>query len=113
MLKCEKKKTPLILTVTAIFALGVLLAGCGGKSSKKETGGEQLGSLKREFTLVDEQGRKSGRLIIGPSGVAELKDANGESLGTFSLSGSQPASTAKLPPEAAQAKTDEKAGKDK
>ena len=108
MLKCKRKKTALILIVTAIFTMSALFVGCGGKSSKKESEGEELGSLKREFTLVDEQGRKSGQLIIGPSGAAELKDANGETMATFSLSGSQSPSAAEKPAEAAPEKAEEK-----
>ncbi len=99
------------MIVTAIFAISALLAGCGGKSSKKESEGEQLGSLKREFTLLDEQGRKSGLLIIGPSGAAELKDAKGETMATFSLSGSQSSSAAEKPSEAAPAKVEDKEDK--
>ncbi len=107
MLKCKRNKTAAILIVTAIFAMSALFIGCGGKSSKKESDGEDLGSLKREFTLLDEQGRKSGHLIIGPSGAAELKDAKGEIMATFSLSGSQPASVAEKPSEKASAKAED------
>jgi hypothetical protein len=108
MLKNSRNKTRLILIVTVVFAMSALL-GCGGKSSKKQEGDEETGSLMKQFTLMDEQGRRSGTLTIAPSGKAELKDANGETMATFSLSEGASAAPAEADVEKAEEKADEKA----
>lgn len=83
-------------------SLALLVAGCGGSPEKKE---EPTGSLQRKYTLMDEQGRKSGSLVINPLGGAELRDIDGKVIGVFKSA--TPAEAA--PAETAPAKTEEAA----
>ncbi len=82
------------------LSLVFLLAGCGGTPEKKE---EPTGSLQRKYTLVDEQGRKSGSLVINPLGGAELRDIDGKVIGVFkSATQAEAAPAQTAPAEAAQ-----------
>ncbi len=71
-----KRKTNWI-NIVVVVALIFILAAC---SSKKEKAEEPTGSMVRTFTLVDENGLKSGTLKIDPFGALELYDADGKLL---------------------------------
>lgn len=90
-----------VVGIVVILAIVLAVTGCG-RSSKKdkqaatEADTEQKGSLSRTFYLVDEQGRKSGTLVMHPSGNAELRDENDQVIGKFTFSGAtaeQPSAT--------------------
>ena len=90
--------------IVVIFVVGLTLVGCGGSKKKKEQpaekpAAEQKGSLSRTFTVVDEQGRNAGTLILDFSGGAVLRDANGKVIGTF-----KPAESAETQPSETQSK---------
>ena len=90
--------------IGVIFVVGLTLVGCGGFKKKKEQpaekpAAEQKGSLSRTFTVVDEQGRNAGTLILDFSGGAVLQDANGKVIGTF-----KPAESAETQPSETQSK---------
>ncbi len=90
--------------IVVIFVVGLTLVGCGGFKKKKEQpaekpAAEQKGSLSRTFTVVDEQGRNAGTLILDFSGGAVLQDANGKVIGTF-----KPAESAETQPSETQSK---------
>ena len=74
---------PMAWGIAAAMIVGLAVGGCGGGSQKKKEEAEPVGSLKRTFTLVDEQGRKSGTLVLNPLGGAELRDPDGQVVGTF------------------------------
>ena len=91
-------------SIVVIFVVGLTLVGCGGFKKKKEqpaekSAAEQKGSLSRTFTVVDEQGRNAGTLILDFSGGAVLRDANGKVIGTF-----KPAESAETQPSETQSK---------
>lgn len=91
-------------SIVVIFLFGLTLIGCGGSKKKKEQpaekpAAEQKGSLSRTFTVVDEQGRNAGTLILDFSGGAVLRDANGKVIGTF-----KPAESAETQPSETQSK---------
>ncbi|MEJ2691147.1 MAG: hypothetical protein P8130_14640 [Deltaproteobacteria bacterium] len=73
------------------FIVGISFVACGGgsKNMKAEEpaaaapAAEVKGSLSQSFTIVDQQGRKSGTLVIDPFGGALLLDENGKVLGKF------------------------------
>jgi len=90
--------------MVAVFVLGLTLVACAGPSKKKERPAEeqateQKGSLSRTFTIVDEQGRKSGTLILDPLGGAVLRDESGKVIGKFRAEGSSEAQPAVTPSE--------------
>jgi hypothetical protein len=90
--------------IVVIFVFGLTLVGCGGFLKKKEQpaekpAAEQKGSLSRTFTVVDEQGRNAGTLILDFSGGAVLQDANGKVIGTF-----KPAESTETQPSKTQSK---------
>ena len=71
-------------TVVGVLVIGVVLsifAGCAGSS--RET--EQKGSLSRPFMLLDEEGRKAGKLVLAPSGKAKLLDENDRVVGRLTF----------------------------
>ena len=77
---------PLNKMVVIALVFGVVLSlvvGCAGSSRKAE----EKGSLSRTFMLLDEEGRKAGKLVLGPSGNAELLDANDQVVGHFTATG--------------------------
>jgi len=87
-------------SIVVIVVFGLTIMGCGGFMKKKEQPAEkpaveQKGSLSRTFTVVDEQGRNAGTLILDFSGGAVLQDADGKVIGTFK------------PAESAETKTSE------
>lgn len=65
------------------------LAGCGGSKSKSVE--PEKGSLLRTYKLLDDMGRESGTLTLNPHGGAELRDADGQVIGTFAPAGDAPA----------------------
>ena len=74
--------------MVAVFAFGLTLVACAGTSKQpdppaEEQVAEQKGSLSRIFTIVDEQGRKSGTLTLKAGGGAVLCDENGKVIGNF------------------------------
>jgi len=74
------------LMMLGVICLLVVLSGCASsKSAEPETG-----SMVRTYTLLDEQGKKSGTLVINPVGSAELRDVDGNVIGTLSA---QPAAS--------------------
>jgi hypothetical protein len=95
-----------IFGVVIIFVLvfGLIIMGCGGFMKKKEQpaekpAAEQKGSLSRTFTVMDDQGRNAGTLILDFSGGAVLRDSNGKVIGTF-----KPTESVQVQPSEAQPK---------
>ncbi len=89
--------------------IGLILGGCAGSSKKKaqppeEPVTEQKGTLSRTFTIVDEQGRNAGTLILDFSGGAVLRDENGKVIGNFKPIESSEAQPSEAPskPEATE-----------
>ena len=78
----------LFLMVIVLF-VSLSIAGCGG-SSKKEPEAVEKGSLNRTYKLIDNSGRESGTLVLNPTGGAELRDPDGNIIGTFSPGGTAP-----------------------
>ena len=102
-----------LVGIVAVLFLGSVFIGCAGSSKKAESpegeqAAEQKGSLSRTFTLIDEQGRKSGTLVMKPFGDAELLDENGTVIKTFQTGGSPEPQTAAEPsePEPSEAQSD-------
>ncbi len=87
----------------AALVVGLAVAGCGGGAQTKKEDAEPVGSLTKKFTLVDEQGRKSGTLVLNPLGGAELRDSDGRVIGTFH-SADKPAAAAAETQESAPPK---------
>ena len=78
----------LILMLIVLF-VSLSIAGCGGKSKEPEV--VEKGTLNRTFKLIDDSGRESGTLMLNATGGAELRDADGNLIGTFnSGSASEP-----------------------
>jgi len=79
------------ILILGVLIIGLSLVACGGGSKKMKeeapaaaTPAEEVkGSLSRTFTIVDEQGRKSGMLTLDPLGGGVLLDENGRVIGTF------------------------------
>ena len=77
--------------VLGVFMIGTSFVACGGgsKNMKAEEpvaaapAEEAKGSLSQRYNIVDEQGRKSGTLVIDPFGGALLLDENGKVIGKF------------------------------
>ncbi|MGD2038969.1 MAG: hypothetical protein PVH28_13840, partial [Desulfobacterales bacterium] len=87
-----------VYVIVAALVIGLILGGCAGPSKNKaqppeEPVAEQKGTLSRTFTVVDEQGRNAGTLILDFSGGAVLQDVNGKVIGTF-----KPAASAETQP---------------
>jgi hypothetical protein len=70
-----------ILLILGIIGIVLVLGGCASSGSKSAE--PQTGSLVRTFTLMDEKGLNSGTLVINPIGDAELRDVNGNLIGTL------------------------------
>lgn len=70
------------LLMLGAIGMALVLGGCASSGSKSAE--PQTGSLVRTYTLVNEQGQNSGTLVINPLGGAELRDVNGNLLGTLS-----------------------------
>jgi len=84
-----KKHTQKLLSLLIAILLCSTLAACGGKSKKDEP---QMGSFINTYTVMDAQGRKTGTLTLDPSGIAELKDLDGNVIGSYtSKTAAQPA----------------------
>jgi hypothetical protein len=85
--------------VFGVLIFGVVLAvvaGCAGSSRKAE----QKGSLSRTFMLLDEEGRKAGKLVLAPSGKAELLDENDQVVGQLTFVGAAAEQPAVAPSDA-------------
>jgi hypothetical protein len=76
-----KKHTQTLLPLLIALLLTTTLFACGGKSKKEEP---QMGSFINTYTVMDAQGRKTGTLTLDPSGTAELKDIDGNVIGSYS-----------------------------
>ena len=77
-----------LLVIPACLGLGLTLAACGVlPGAKDKESSQEVGSLSRTYTVIDEQGRKAGTLTLLPLGGAELRDANGRLLGTLAPTG--------------------------
>lgn len=88
--------------IVAVLFLGCALIGCAGSSKKaeppaEEQAVEQKGSMSRTFTIMDEQGRKSGTLTLNPFGGAVLRDENGTVIKEFKSGGSPEPQPAQMP----------------
>jgi len=70
----------LFLMIIVLF-VSLSIAGCGGKSKEPEVA--EKGTLNRTFKLIDDSGRESGTLILNAAGGAELRDVDGNVIGTF------------------------------
>lgn len=79
------------MLILGIIGLVLFLGGCASSGPKSVE--PQTGSLVRTFTLMDEQGLNSGTLVINPLGGAELRDANGNLIGTFVPQSPSPSGT--------------------
>lgn len=73
--------------------MAVILSGCAIFDNPKPESTQQIGSLIRTYTLIDEQGRISGTLVISPLGGAELRDAKGNLVGKLMPQISSPSVT--------------------
>lgn len=80
--KVGSKKAALLGSIAVVTA-GLILGGCGGGTQTKKDEPEPVGSLKRTYTLMDDQGRRSGTLVLNPLGGAELLDVDGQVIGKF------------------------------
>lgn len=90
-----------LLGIVTALAVGFTLVACGGgQQKKKDQPAEPTGSLKRTYTIVDEQGRKSGTLTLDPLGGAELRDVDGEVIGKFKSAAPAQDQPAAVPSEA-------------
>lgn len=85
------------LLILGIIGLVLFLGGCASSGTKSAE--PQTGSLVRTFTLMNEQGLNSGTLVINPLGGAELRDANGNLVGTFAPQSPLPSDTMPQPEE--------------
>ena len=91
-----------VYVIMALLVIGLILGGCAGSSKKKaqppeEPVAEQKGTLSRTFTVVDEQGRNAGTLILDFSGGAVLRDENGKVIGNFKPVASSEAQPSEAP----------------
>nr|WP_320017511.1 hypothetical protein [uncultured Desulfobacter sp.] len=64
-----------------VLFVSLSIAGCGGKAKEPEV--VEKGTLNRTFKLIDDSGRESGTLTLNAVGGAELRDADGNLIGTF------------------------------
>ena len=82
-----KKHTQKLLTLMIALVLSTTLVACGGKSKKEEppppAPAPETGSFITTYTVMDAQGRKTGTLSLDPRGTAELKDLEGNVIGSF------------------------------
>jgi hypothetical protein len=75
----------LFIMIVVLF-VSLSIAGCGGSSKEPEVA--EKGSLNRTYKLIDDSGRESGTLVLNPTGGAELRDPDGNVIGSFSPNGS-------------------------
>jgi len=81
------------------------LVACGGTQEKKDqpaeaTAEEPKGKLSQTFTIVDEQGRKSGTLTVDFHGGAVLRNESGDIIGKFKPEAASEAKPEEAPSEA-------------
>ena len=94
--------------MVAVFVFGLTLVACAGPSKTEkppaeEQATEQKGSLSRTFTIVNEQGQKSGTLTLEFGGGAILHDESGKVIGEFkAVSSEAQPSEAQSKPEATE-----------
>jgi len=91
----------LFLMMIVLF-VSLSIAGCGGNSKEPEVA--EKGSLNRTYKLINDSGLESGTLILNPTGGAELRDTDGNVIGTF-VSG---AASEPVVEKAAEASAEEK-----
>lgn len=72
------KRNVNLIRIVAVVALIFALAACSCTQKKAEQPAEPTGSIIRTYTLIDEDGRKSGTLKVDPFGSIELYDADGK-----------------------------------
>ena len=72
-----------LLTLMIALAICVSMIACGGRSTKKAPPPPETGSFINTYTVLDAQGRKTGTLSIDPRGTAELRDTEGNLIGSF------------------------------
>ena len=108
-----------VYVIMALLVIGLILGGCAGSSKKKaqppeEPVTEQKGTLSRTFTVVDEQGRNAGTLILDFSGGAVLRDENGKVIGNFKPVESSEAQPSEAPakPEATETQSEPEKSED-
>jgi predicted small lipoprotein YifL len=80
-----KKHTQKLLSLVIALLLSTTLVACGGKSKKEAPppAAPETGSFITTYTVMDAQGRKTGTLTLDPRGTAELKDVEGNVIGSF------------------------------
>lgn len=81
------------------------LVACGGSQEKKDqpaeaSAEEPKGKLSHTFTIVDEQGRKSGTLSLDFHGGGVLRNEKGEIIGKFKPEAPSEVKPKEAPPEA-------------
>jgi hypothetical protein len=87
MIMNTKTHTRKTLLLFVALLLCTILAACGGKSKKEEPPppppAAETGSFITTYTVMDAQGRKTGTLTLDPRGTAELKDVEGNVIGSY------------------------------
>jgi len=80
-----RKHTKALLSLLTALLLSTTLVACGGKSKQEEPPppAPETGSFITTYTVMDSQGRKTGTLSLDPRGTAELKDLEGNVIGSF------------------------------
>ena len=79
MYSCIKKlRFQKTFSIVITLSMILFLWGCRSSSSKKK-----VGSLRRTYTVIDDKGRMSGKLILDPAGGAELYGTDGTMIGKF------------------------------
>jgi len=83
-MNAEKHTQKFLLLLIALL-LSTILVACGGLAKKEEPppAAPETGSFITTYTVMDEQGRKTGTLVLDPRGTAELKDLEGNVIGSF------------------------------
>ena len=75
------KHTKRLLTLMIALVISTSLVACGGRSKKAAP--PETGSFISTYTVMDAQGRKTGTLTLDPRGTAELRDTEGNLIGSF------------------------------
>jgi len=87
-----KKHTQKLLSLLIALLLSTTLVACGGKSKKEAPppAAPETGSFITTYTVMDAQGRKTGTLTLDPRGTAELKDLEGNVIGSYTSKATAP-----------------------
>jgi len=106
-MKASKHAKTLLSLLTALLLCTTLVA-CGGKSKKEEPPppppAPETGSFITTYTVMDAQGRKTGTLTLDPRGIAELKDLEGNVIGSYTSKAPAPMEEAPMEEKAEAAK---------